>query len=219
MELFSKKYRFRFMVAIIMNMARQLSGTNFLTFFSTKLFNSISGNGQEMTIVIGATNIVGGIIGIFTIRRLGRRFNLITGVIAQIIGFSLLIIGYEYKIGILSIISVLSYIIGYAISLGGTMPIFAAEIVPAAGVGIGGSLQWLVASILGKVSPIITDKYGNVVMIAFFIIMLVLSLFFINYACIETSGLSKEDIDVIYEGKVTADGKSHHFNPLKFTSS
>lgn len=57
----------------------QLSGISFLIFFSTKIFDDISGNGAFMTLVISISNIFGGVIGSYTIGKLGRKPNLIYG--------------------------------------------------------------------------------------------------------------------------------------------
>ena len=216
MAMFSPRYRFRFMVVIMVNIFQQLSGINFLIFLSTQLFNALSGNGQTMTLIIGAMNIMGGVVGLLTISRFGRRFNMIYGVLIQIFGFSMLIIGYHYKNNVCAIIAVCSYMLSFAMGLGGTMPIFCAEILPATGVGIGGGIQWLFASILGKVLPILNLKIGPIWILAFFIAMMVITVFFINYACVETFGMTREDIEIIYKGKTTGEGKSHHFSWFKF---
>ena len=58
---------------------QQMSGINFLIFFSTKIFDEISGNGSLMTLVIAISNIAGGIVGSYTVGKLGRKFNLVYG--------------------------------------------------------------------------------------------------------------------------------------------
>ena len=217
--LIGPRYRFRFMIVIVLNIAQQLTGINFLIFLSTPLFDKISGNGREMTLVIGAANIIGGVVGILTISRFGRRFNMIFGTIIQILGFSLLIVGYEFENDIILVISVVSYMISFAVGQGGTMGLFCAEIVPATAVGIGGGLQWLFTSLVGYLLPGLNDSLGPIALIIFFIVMMTLTVFFMSYACIETMGISKEDIEIIYKGGTTEDGKSHHFNCFKFWNS
>ena len=215
LAMFRPRYRFRFMVVVVVNIAQQLSGINYLIFLSTQLFDEISNNGNTITLLIGAMNILGGVVGIFTISKLGRRFNLISGVLGQIFGYSMLILGYKYKNNVISIIAVFSYMMCFAWGLGGTMAIFCAEIVPAAGVGIGGSIQWMFTSILGKVLPVLNISIGPVWILLFFIVMMIFTLFFINYACIETLEVSMDDVEKIYRGEETADGKSHHFKWFK----
>ena len=183
------------------------------------MFDQMSGNGKEMTLVMGASNLVGGIVGILTVSRFGRRFNLLYGTFIQTVAFGLLIAGYEYKLNVLSIIAVLGYMISFSVGLGGTMPIFCAEIVSAAGVGIGGCMQWVFASLVGKFLPIFNTMFGPLYMLIFFTVMTGLSLVFFNYACVETSGLDREDIELIYEGGTTSKGRSHHFSFYKICSS
>ena len=214
--MFGPKYRFRFFTGCLINMAQMASGACFLIFFSTNLFNEISHNGSTMTLVIGAANIFGGLIGIFTVEKLGRRFNMMGGCFLQAFGYSLLIVGYLYKLNIICVAAVLVYMIGFAVGLGGTVPIFTAEILPAAGVGVTLGLQWTTACITGMLLPSFNTQFGPVAMLGFFVGVDLFMAFFINYACIETKGLTMDEVDTIYEGDATYDGKSHRFSWFRF---
>ena len=75
----SPTYRYRFFTCCILNIMQQLGGINFLIFFSTKIFDELSGNGSTVTLVIALSNISGGILGSFTIGKFGRKFNLMYG--------------------------------------------------------------------------------------------------------------------------------------------
>ena len=214
--MFGPKYRFRFMIACVLNFLQQFTGISYLIFFSTNLFNQISHNGSTMTLVIGATNICGGILGLFTVEKFGRRFNLIWGCFIQGVGYALLIVGYKLSQDIISVVAVLSYVVSFAIGMGGTMPIFTAEILPAAGVGLALSLQWTGAWMTGKFLPVLSDKFGPVVLLAFFVVVNIFLGFFANYACVETKGITSDEVDIIYKGGETLDGKSHHFSWFRF---
>ena len=214
--MFGPKYRFRFMTGSVLNFLQQFSGISFLIFFSTNLFNQISNNGSTMTLVIGAANICGGFVGLITVGKFGRRFNLIGGCILQALGYSLLIVGYKFSLNTASVVAVLTYMVGFAIGMGGTMPIFTAEILPAAGVGIALSLQQTSACVTGKFLPILSTKFGPVALLSFFIGVDIFLGFFANYACVETKGLTTDEVDTIYEGGVTLDGKGHNFSWFRF---
>lgn len=52
MKLFEKRQRKRFLFGVMLNQFRQLGGTTVLTFFSTQIFNEMSGNGGTITLLI-----------------------------------------------------------------------------------------------------------------------------------------------------------------------
>lgn len=92
-SMFSKMYGFRFFVVCMLNTLQQLSGINFLIFFSTNLFDQLSGNGATMSLLIGAANIAGALVGMYSIGKYGRRFNLILGCLLQAFSFATLGMG------------------------------------------------------------------------------------------------------------------------------
>ena len=91
--MFSSSYRYKFLTCCVINIMQQLSGINFLIFFSTKIFDELSGNGSTVTVVIGISNVLGGIVGSFTIGKFGRKFNLQYGALVQAFSFGLLSLG------------------------------------------------------------------------------------------------------------------------------
>ena len=90
---FSGKYRFRLLTAVTLNVLQQLSGVNFLCYYSTILFDQISQNGATMTLLVGFANMFGGLIGLFTIQKFGRRTNFLIPILLQTISFLALMIG------------------------------------------------------------------------------------------------------------------------------
>ena len=50
-------------------------------FYSTQLFDKLSGNGGMMTLIIGGANILGGVLGMFTMPSWGRKGNILYGVV------------------------------------------------------------------------------------------------------------------------------------------
>lgn len=90
-------YRYRFITCCVLNVLQQLSGINFLIFFSTKIFDKLSGNGSTVTVVIGVSNVLGGVLGSFTIGKFGRKFNLMYGPLVQAASFGLLSVGKFLK--------------------------------------------------------------------------------------------------------------------------
>ena len=221
--MFSKQYRFRLLTACLVNIFQQLSGVNFLIFYSIQLFNKISKNGPFMALVIAGANICGAVVGLFTIERFGRRFNLMYGSLLGAICFVLLIVGIHIPDPLISEIvstaAVLFYMVAFAVGLGGTMPIFCAEIIPAVGVGIAASMQWLAVAAIGKGVPLLLPPEGPFnpeELIGFFAFCLLVSFFFTNYACVETKGMDEADVESVYSGGVSRDGRKHPFSWINF---
>ena len=91
--MFNKTYGYRFFVSCMYNLIQQLAGINYLAMFSTEIFNKLSGNGALITIVISVSNLVGGILGSFTVGKFGRRINMVYGSFLQVIGWTLVAYG------------------------------------------------------------------------------------------------------------------------------
>lgn len=210
-SMFSKMYGFRFFVVCMLNTLQQFSGINFLIFFSTTLFDQLSGNGATMSLLIGAANVSGALVGMFSIRRYGRRFNLVIGCLLQAFSFATLgmgnfslsnfFLGISIGSKIIPAISAVMFTLSFAVGYGGTMPLYCAEIIPSIGVGLGCGLRWVGAAIIGKYVPLVLKIIGPLGMIMFFIVCNVISFFFIDFACPETKGLSEKDIEDIFGGK------------------
>lgn len=81
LSMLSNRFRRRLMHTICMNVMQQLTGINFLIFFSTQIFDKLSGNGGTMTLVVGAANIAGGFLGMMTLKRISKKDNLKFGVL------------------------------------------------------------------------------------------------------------------------------------------
>lgn len=86
-------YRKSLISAALGNIGQQISGINFLVFFSTQLFDSISGNGKMISVVFGLGNLCGGLCGVYIINKFPRKWLLQNGAIAQGICLWLIILG------------------------------------------------------------------------------------------------------------------------------
>lgn len=157
-ELFGPTYRFRAFGGCLLNLLQQLCGINFLIFFSTDLFNDLSGNGETMTTVLGVANFLGSFVAIYAIERFGRRFNLVTGVLLQLIAFSTLSFAILIESSWIPVISVILYMVGFAVGLGATIIPYTADILPPIGVGLANAIQWIGAASIGKFVPILSKQ-------------------------------------------------------------
>ena len=75
------------LAALIVNIGSQFSGINYLIFYSTSILNKVSGNGREITFIMGVVKAITGLIGTKAIQRFGRKPLIAYGVLAQGISF------------------------------------------------------------------------------------------------------------------------------------
>jgi len=152
-SMFTDHMRPRLYITLFINIFQQLSGINFLIFFSTTLFDRLSGNGQLVTVLLGVANISGGFIAMQTLGTLGRRFNLQIGSFVQSITMTIFGIGVVFGYSLISAISAIVYICAFGMGLGGTLTLYTAEISNPIIVSVTSAIQWLVAAIIGRVVP------------------------------------------------------------------
>lgn len=153
MNMFTDRMRPRLYIALFINIFQQLSGINFLIFFSTTLFDRLSGNGELVTVLLGLGNITGGFIAMITIGTLGRKFNLQIGTFVQTITMIIFGVGVIFSNSFISAVSAIIYICAFGMGMGGTITLYTAEISNPIIVSVTSGIQWLMAAIIGRVVP------------------------------------------------------------------
>lgn len=150
----SDKYRLRFAAGLVLNIGQQLTGINFLILYSTELFDKISGNGENMSVVLGFANFVGALLGTKMITYFGRKSSILGGITLQTISFGLLV--FSVKAGILWPIPiyVCVYICSFSFGMGGVIGPYAAELVPPVGLSICVFARFLFTALVAKMIPI-----------------------------------------------------------------
>lgn len=172
-----------------------------MLFFSTQLFDDISGNGPMITLLIGIFIVVGALISIFT-AKMKRRLTYGLALISQGIGILLVAIAVWIPDGTLAIAGVILYMIAFSIGNGSMLFIYISEIVPHSGIGVAMGAQWISSAIIGIGAVPLKDKIGiaSVFMIcAGLIFVQVIVLFWLG---VETRGKTPHEIDAIYLGEV-----------------
>jgi len=150
LSLLNKKYIFRFSVAILLNIAQQMSGINFIVQYCTTLFDEINGTGKTTSIIMAAANVAGAFAGIYMVERFGRKKNMLGGSVAQMLAFYAIGTAIYMKWYIIMKFAIVAYMFGFAVGLGGVTTLFSSEIVPAVGVGVATSAQWFFAALVGS---------------------------------------------------------------------
>ena len=193
-ELFTKKYRKQLIMGCFISIAQQLSGINFFSFYSTVLFNSISGNGKLITLVFGVVNLGGNFFSVITTCTLGRKPNLIVGSFGEAVGWVLFIIGFKLMNVPLLIVSVVVFTLFYSIGLGGSQALYISEVLPPIGVGFALAVQWAFIGITGLTFPFLIEAVGPVAMSVFFLIYSVFAGVYIWFTAVETRNKSPKTI-------------------------
>ena len=192
--LFGPRYRKRLLTGCFITFAQQVSGINFLVYYSTRLFDEIGGYGQTITLVVGLCNFLGSVCVIYLIGKMGRKFNLVVGPMFQAVGMVGLYFGYLQKEFWILVASVIIYMIPYAIGLGGTLTAYVGEILPPLGVGIAFAVQWLMTALVGQFMPRLITEFGPGKLIIFFAVACFLIVFIMDYLTIETKDKSESQI-------------------------
>ena len=192
--LFSKTFRLRLWSGCFLAFAQQCCGINFLIFYSTKIFDELSGNGKTVTFAIGISNMCGAALSMYLIGRCGRKFDIVWGCFIQCLCLFGLLIGIEYKLDWLMAITTAGYILGFAAGFGGTYMAYLTEILPPSGVGIAMSLQWILTAAIGQFTPRLATVFGPKAVLLGFAITCLLLFLGTSIFLIETKGKSEQEV-------------------------
>lgn len=192
--LFSSNFRLRLFSGCFLAFGQQCCGINFMIFFSTKVFDEISGNGKTITLIVGISNMVGAALSMYLIGRCGRKFDIVWGCFLQTICLFGLLVGVEYKLDWLMAITTAGYILGFAAGFGGTYMAYLTEILPPSGVGIAMSLQWILTAAIGQFTPRLSTIFGPKAVLLGFAITCFLLFLGTSIFLIETKGKSEQEV-------------------------
>ena len=198
--LFTKKYRSRLFSGMYLCFAQQMSGINYLIFYSTELFKA-SGKDKIMTVVIGCANFFGSFIALYAISAFGRKFNIVWGSLGQALGMLILFVGFKMNEFWVLAAAVIIYICTFAIGLGGSQMAYISEILPPLGVSISCSVQWIMTAIIAQALLPINSAVGPNAMILFFTGACLFFFFSLDALMIETKGKTEDDINTDFEEK------------------
>jgi sugar porter (SP) family MFS transporter len=204
-RLFTRKYSRPILYAVLMGAFNQLSGTNAINYYATRIFE-MTGLATKISyllpILIGLTKVIVLAIAMTVIDRFGRRKLMILGSIGLIVFMSLITWSFYGKHfegpGIL--IFLLGYMFFFGLSDGIVIWVFISEIFPnsirSKGQSLGSFTHWFFAVIISWTFPVAINSPrigpGNVFL--FFAVMMVLQLLFAWKLMPETKGRTLEQI-------------------------
>lgn len=199
---FSGKYNFPIMLAFLVAFFNQLSGINFVLYYSARIFRDAGvENALQASISIGVVNLLFTFFGIWLIDRVGRR-TLLTwgsfGYIATLLGVAWAF--YSGAQGIVVVIFICAFVGSHAIGQGAIIWVFISEIFPNKvrdyGMSLGSGTHWVFAAIITMVTLPIMEALGDStwMIYVFFAGMMFLQLLFARFMMPETKGVPLEEL-------------------------
>lgn len=195
LDLFGPEYRLQFFLGFLLNLLNQLTGINFLVFYSKSIYEKVGlDNADTLTFFMGMMNFVGAFIVTGLGSFIGKRTSLVSGLGLQAVSYFIFLLGLTFNKGILVIIGSYLYVLSFAISLGGMLYVYLADIVPPIGLSFASLSQWLVACVVGKYAMTITNHFGEFYVFFFFMIISFVGCFIFAGYSVETQGKSDAQI-------------------------
>jgi len=201
-------------VGILLSVFQQFVGINVVLYYAGDIFRSMgAGNDSSLlqTIVVGLVNLIFTVVAIFTVDRFGRKPLMIIGAIAM--GFSMLALGFSFffgKIGIVTLIFMLSYTAAFAMSWGPVTWVMLAEIFPNSiegAMSIAVATMWIANLIISWTFPmmnessVLTRLFNHGFSYWIYGILGFLAAWFVIKLVPETKGKTLEEIESIWKRK------------------
>jgi len=201
-SLFRKAYAFPIVLAFLLAFFNQLSGINFIIYFSPRVFELAGLNASSAllsTAGIGLVNLVFTMAGMALIDRYGRRTLMLIGSFGYII--SLATVSWSFATGaggMIVVIFIFLFIASHAIGQGAVIWVFIAEIFPnnvrTKGQSLGCGTHWVFAALITLVMPTVLSRFDGATIFSFFAGMMVLQLVFVVFLMPETRGRTLESL-------------------------
>jgi len=203
-ELFSGRYKFPIMLAILIAFFNQTSGINAILYYAPRIFEMTGLGGKDSlssSLILGVVNFTFTMLAIFFIDKIGRRKLMFIGSFGLIATLGL--VAYSFFSGNLSGYYITCYLSAFiaffAFSQGAVIWVFISEIFPnqvrAKGQSLGSFTHWVMAALIANSFPFFAEKLGGGFTFLFFTVMMVLQLLFVWKLMPETKGKSLEGIE------------------------
>ncbi|XP_007249512.2 solute carrier family 2 member 15a [Astyanax mexicanus] len=181
--------RWQVLSVVVINIGMQLSGIDAIWFYTNDIFENAGIPAPEIpytTVGTGAIEIIAGLIGCFTIERLGRRPLIIggfavMGMCCAGITLSLILQTHVYFMKYVSVGCVVGIIAGFCIGPAGVPFLITAELFkqshrPAA-YTVGGSLNWMSNFTIGFIFPFLQMSAGSFCYLVFSTVCLAVAVY------------------------------------------
>ncbi|KAL5522838.1 hypothetical protein ACEPAG_8856 [Sanghuangporus baumii] len=225
----SSRIGYRTVLGMVLQGLQQLTGANYFFYYGASIFQSVGISDSFVTqIILGAVNFVTTFPALWILERFGRRLPLIWGGLWQSVWlFAFAAAGTakdpttDEGIGKFMIVATCFFIAGFAMTWGPGIWILMGETFPtysrARQGALGTASNWLWNFLLAFFTPFIVSaidfRYGFVFASCNFLGMLVVFLFLY-----ESSGLTLENVDLMYRDANAVPWKSRSWYPAGYNS-
>lgn len=209
-SLFVKGMGFILFLGIMLAVLQQVTGINAILYYGAEIFSSALGYGPEdalqQQLWLGTVNLIFTFVAIFTVDKWGRKPLLLVGSLGMFI--SLTVLGFSIffqKLGLISLIAILSFIGSFALSMGPVVWVMISEIFPNSIRGVAMSIavgaMWLFNAIVANTFPIINrssfnnETFNGALPYFVFAVLCVVTFIFVWKYIPETKGKSLEEIE------------------------
>lgn len=201
-------------IGILLSVFQQFVGINVVLYYAGDIFRSMgAGNDSSLlqTIIVGLVNLTFTVLAIFTVDRFGRKPLMIIGAVAM--GISMVALGFSFsleKMGLLSLIFMLTYTAAFAMSWGPVTWVLLSEIFPNSikgAMSIAVASQWVANLMISWTFPmmnestVLTRMFNHGFSYWIYGLMGFLAAFFILRLVPETKGKTLEEIEGIWKKK------------------
>ena len=179
-NLFTNAYVRAFAIGCWLSMIQQLSGINWIIFYSTDIFTKNSSgteaevNAKFGTFLVGLVNWASSIWVLPLISVFGRKTLLLIGQYGMIIWYLLLSVSSSYNMNTLIEVLTLIFVCFFELGVGTILWIYASETMTAKGMGIAILLNWVITIIWSFSTPFMFSGisphyvYGMLMILWFF---------------------------------------------------
>ena len=211
--LWSPAVRGSLFVAVGMTVLQQVTGINTIIYYGPQIF-SLAGSASHSsailaTFVVAIVNVIGTVVGIALVDRVGRKPLLYVGVTGMTVALFALSFAFSHKsslgpsLGPVAIICLMIYIACFAFSLGAIAWILVAEVFPLRVRGRGVAAATLGSGISNFIVSItflsLIEAIGSGRTFAIYGVMSILTLLFVRFIVPETCGRDLESISIAAE--------------------
>ena len=199
---FQKRYAFPIFLAIAIGMFNQLSGINAILYYLNSIFESAGFSrvsSDVQAVLIGFANLLGTVIALAVIDRLGRRQLLLIGSVGCAACMAGVAVIFKLHHGQFALVWLLVGFIGFfSFSQGAVIWVYISEVFPnrvrAKGQSIGSFTHWLMNALVSALFPVVAATWGSAPFF-FFAGMMVLQFVVVFRFFPETRGVRLEAME------------------------
>lgn len=197
----SKRNRRPILIAIAVAVFNQLSGINAVLYFMPRIYSMAGFTIKTAFILTALTSVffvVGTVIGMLLIDRIGRKSLLILGGSGYVISLFAIVSSFVFNQGWLAAPCLILFIISHALGQGTVIWVLIAEIfrtsVRGQGQSVGAFTHWTLSAIITMLFPFAAEQVGPAVIFGLFGIFMVIHLLWAIFVVPETKGKTLEEI-------------------------